>query len=78
MKGLGFVHPDSLRKYEGTPQLDNFMGQNNLNVSVTGICDIFDLHAQKGLVISANDIRPGGRKGQNNTGKKIWSLQGTP
>ena len=70
LKGLGFVHPDWLKKYEGTPQLDNFMAQDNLNVSVTGICDIFDLHAQKGLDIAANDIRPGGGQGKTKQAKR--------
>ena len=38
----------------------DWLQQENLNIALTGICDVFDLHAEKGLEIARNGIRSKG------------------
>ncbi len=57
---LGFMHPDDVTARQKNNTLQEWLGQEYLNVAVTGICDVFDLHAQKGIETSANKVRPGG------------------
>lgn len=61
---LGFIQPDEVqrRKQDGT--LEEFMEQEYLNVALTGICDVFDLHAEKGIATAQNEVRPGGKDAQ--------------
>ena len=66
-RSLGFAHPiwiDEKRKAVQRNKMDNtlkdWMEQENLNVAITGICDVFDLRAERGLVIAKNDTGPGG------------------
>lgn len=67
LQSFGFIHPDQVKdntvngKYN--EWLRNFLGQEDLNVEFTGVCDTFAIHAQRGLEISMNDVRPGGGKG---------------
>ena len=57
MKALGFVHPTSIDEYIENAELDpwwkeyyeNFLEQEDLNVEVTALCDIFDVHATDSL-----------------------------
>ncbi|WP_423129363.1 Gfo/Idh/MocA family protein [Gaoshiqia sp. Z1-71] len=57
---LGFMHPDEVKTRQQRNTLDIWLGQEYLEVAVTGICDVFDLHAEKGLATAENTIRPGG------------------
>ena len=66
-KCVGFVHPEwvekkreDARKNSMDKGLENFLNQEDLNVVLTGICDVFDIRAERGLAASTNDIRPGG------------------
>ncbi len=59
-KALGFMHPDDVKTSSERRTLENWLQQEYLNVAVTGICDVFDLHAEKGLEMAQNTIRPGG------------------
>ena len=61
--GLGFMHPGEVEKRKKDNSLDGWLEQENLNVAMVGICDVFDLHAQNGLATAQNDIRPGGGTG---------------
>ena len=38
-------------------------------MEISGICDTFTIHAQRGLETSGNDIRPGGGKGSTKPAK---------
>ena len=38
-----------------------FMGQEDLNCSLVGVCDIFDNNAELAIDASKNELRPGGR-----------------
>ena len=60
--GLGYMHPEDAenRKLDGT--LEDWLLQEDLNVAITGICDVFDLHAERGLETARNTIRAGGAR----------------
>jgi predicted dehydrogenase len=60
--GLGYMHPDDVEKLKKSNTLDTFLNQEDLNVAVTGICDVFDLHAETGLATINNKLRAGGAK----------------
>jgi predicted dehydrogenase len=66
LQSLGYAHPDFIKKNtiggKYTKKLQDFFSQEDLNVEITGICDIFSIHAQRGVDISMNDAHPGGRK----------------
>ena len=73
LQSFGFIHPDQVRdntvngKYN--EWLESFLGQEDLNVEFAGVCDTFTIHAQRGLEISMNNVRPGGRKGTTKPAK---------
>jgi predicted dehydrogenase len=78
-KALGFVPKDwykeQLKLAEKKDQaairrLQTFRNQEILNVQVNGICDVFDLHAEKGLDIARNGIQPNGEQANNNNVKR--------
>jgi predicted dehydrogenase len=57
---LGFMHPDDVKQRELDGTLEEWLQQTDLNVAITGICDVFDLHAERGVAVAGNEIRPGG------------------
>ncbi len=58
--GLGFLHPEEIEARKKSNRLDSWMQQADLNVAVVGICDVFDLHAERGLATARTELRPGG------------------
>ena len=60
--GLGYIHPDDIEKRKKAGTLEDWLAQEDLNVAVTGICDVFDLHAENGLATMNNKFRAGGAK----------------
>lgn len=60
--GLGYMHPDDVEKRKKAGTLEDWLAQEDLNVAVTGICDVFDLHAENGLTTFRNPLRAGGAK----------------
>jgi predicted dehydrogenase len=60
---LGFrsVADVESRKEKGT--LGAWMAQEDMNVELAGICDVFDLYAEKGMDIAKNGIRVNGDQG---------------
>ena len=67
MKALGFLHPNRIDEYKQYAReskfwkeyLEQFMLQENLNIEITGICDVFDKHAKQGVETGANLYRNG-------------------
>ncbi|MFA5534280.1 MAG: Gfo/Idh/MocA family oxidoreductase [Mariniphaga sp.] len=59
---LGFRHPDDIKKIRNSDTFTEWMQQEYLNVAITGICDVFEQHAENGLATAANEIRPGGQE----------------
>ena len=67
LNSLGYMHPDFTRKSENgqySNTVRKFLELEPLNVELTGICDTFSIHAQRGMETSGNDIRPGGMHGK--------------
>jgi predicted dehydrogenase len=60
--GLGYMHPDDVEKSKTNNTLEDWLLQDDLNVAITGICDVFDLHAEHGLETARNTLRAGGGK----------------
>lgn len=53
---LGFMHPDDIKAKTNNNTLRNWIEQENLNVAITGICDVFDLHAENGIATAKNPL----------------------
>jgi predicted dehydrogenase len=58
---LGFMHPDHIRTRHEQGTLSEWLDQEYLNVAITGICDVFDMRMENGVVVAENRIRPGGQ-----------------
>jgi predicted dehydrogenase len=61
-KALGFLHPNEEKNMRASKRIESWLEQEDLNVAITGVCDVFDLHAEKGLAIASSELRPGGGK----------------
>lgn len=59
-KGLGFMDPKAMEAGRKNGQLNDWLAQESLNVAITGICDVFDLHAERGLTIAKSELQAGG------------------
>lgn len=59
-KALGFMDKKDFEEELQEGSLDAQIEDGNLNVAITGICDVFDLHANNGLAVAQHDIFTGG------------------
>jgi len=71
VQSLGFAHPDWVKQKTKDAQrnrfdtgLKDFLSQEDLKVVITGVCDIFDIRAERALATASNDVRPGGGQGK--------------
>ncbi|MCL7971241.1 MAG: Gfo/Idh/MocA family oxidoreductase [marine benthic group bacterium] len=67
IRSLGFAHPDWIQarreaKIENPRDtwLDEWLEQENLNLELTAVCDVFDVRAERAIAASTQPIRPGG------------------
>jgi predicted dehydrogenase len=67
MRHAGFASPawveEARRSHQENPadrDLETYLGQNDLNVVFTGVCDLYDGRAETAIAASAVDVRPGG------------------
>jgi predicted dehydrogenase len=70
VRAAGFAHPDWIERKKKQAKdnrlnksLEAFLNQEDLNVVISGVCDVFDVRAERGIATSLNDIRPGGGSG---------------
>ena len=68
IRGAGFATKEwtdtvseNARKNKLDKQFKTFMTQEDLNVSLVGVCDLFDVRAEQCIDASKNDVRPGGK-----------------
>ena len=68
VRGAGFATTgwtntvaENARKNKLDKQFKTFMDQEDLNCSLVGVCDLFDVRAEQGLDASQNEVRPGGK-----------------
>jgi len=73
--GLGYMHPLDVEKRKKNDTLNDWLAQDNLNVAIIGICDVFDLHAENGLATARNEIRAGGGTPANIPVKRYRTYQ---
>ena len=59
-KALGFIEKSSFDQTVGDGSLDAQIQDGNLHVAITGICDVFDQHAEHGMATAVHDIHTGG------------------
>jgi predicted dehydrogenase len=64
MKAAGFVPPETIREWKEAGEKDSrnkryeeFLQQDDLNVKITGVCDLFDVHAERAMAAAANTGR---------------------
>ena len=77
MRAAGFVHPewiDDIRaageKNSADKRYIEYLDQENLNIVVNGVCDIFDVYAEKALAAAANPERKGTKSGPQHSAKR--------
>ena len=66
LKAAGFIHPKVIDNYRNSAKKDKndlryeeYLEQDDLNVVLNGVCDIYDINAQKGMEAGANINRQG-------------------
>jgi len=66
LKAAGFVQPETIQQWKDDAardsrfkRYDDFLQQDDLNVEITGVCDLFDVHAERAMAASANAGREG-------------------
>ena len=62
LKAAGFTDPEWWRVHGKT---SSYRNNELLNVEIAAVCDVFDLHAEKGLKIASQGIQPNGEPANN-------------
>jgi len=82
VRSAGFAHPDWIERKKKQAKenkldkgLESFLNQEDLNVVLSGVCDVFDVRAERGIATSQNDIRPGGGFGLLKGAKRYTRYQ---
>lgn len=78
LRSLGFAHPEYIDQLQQKAKdnkgwekrLQNFLDQEDLNVEVTAICDVFDINAEKGIQACGNIHRQGTKGKQGKAPKR--------
>lgn len=73
--GLGYMHPGDVEKRKANNTFDDWYAQEDLNVAVVGVCDVFDLHAENGLATARCEVRAGGAKPSGLPVKRYMTFQ---
>ena len=65
-RSAGFAHPSWIQnkkiaasKNKLDKSLEDWLSQDDFNIAITGICDVFDMRAEHGLETAKNDFGPG-------------------
>ena len=78
LQKLGYLHPDVIEAHTKngieSKWLKDVRAQEDMNVEITGICDVFDVHTQRGVEISKNCVL-NNNKGQNKAAKVYESYR---
>lgn len=69
-QALGFMKKEQFEDAVKNGSLDAQIKFGNFNVAITGICDVFDLHAEKGMEVARHDIFTGGEIARKNPVKR--------
>ena len=72
-QALGFMEKQKFDAAVENGTLDAQINHGNINVAITGICDVFDLHAEKGMAVARHDIFTGGEIARKHPVKRFRS-----
>lgn len=84
LKSAGFMESSEYNKLlKGADKNDNyankklqtFYNQIHLNIEIIGVCDVFDMHAEKGVKIASEGIQPNGKAVDNKNVKRYLTYQ---
>jgi predicted dehydrogenase len=66
VRGAGFADPELIQSWKEAAQVnpddkryEDFLAQEDLNVELNGVCDVYDIRAERGLLASGNAAREG-------------------
>jgi hypothetical protein len=83
IRAAGFAHPEWIEqkkiaeKETGETSLKDYLAQEDLNIAITGVCDAFDIRADRG--VAASEVDPlGGRGEEARRRGEVPHLPGTP
>ncbi|RIH63921.1 gfo/Idh/MocA family oxidoreductase [Mariniphaga sediminis] len=74
-RGLGFMHLSDAKSRKAGGNLEDWLAQEDLNVDLVGICDVFDFHAERGMDIAKEGLRVNGKTGAEYDIKRYRSYQ---
>ncbi|MGD8868617.1 MAG: Gfo/Idh/MocA family oxidoreductase [Gemmatimonadales bacterium] len=67
VRSAGFATPDWVEDAREAAEADSrnkrlqsYLEQDDLNIAITGVCDLFDVRAERGIAASQVDVRSGG------------------
>ncbi|MCK5065978.1 MAG: Gfo/Idh/MocA family oxidoreductase [Bacteroidales bacterium] len=82
MKAAGFAPPKTVQEWKDDAVKDSsnkrysdFLKQDDLNIQVTGICDLFDVHAEGALAAAANIDKEGTGGNMGTAAKRYRTYQ---
>lgn len=82
VRSLGFAHPDWIQERREAQAenardtwLEEWLAQENLNVELTAVCDLFDVRAERAIAASNQPLRPGGDNRQLSPAKRYRTYQ---
>lgn len=81
VRAAGFAHPDwvesqkQAEKASGSTQLKDYLEQEDINITLAGVCDVFDVRAERAIAASKNEVRPGGGKGKSMEAERFLTYQ---
>jgi len=84
LKAAGFIMPNKFNQLHKKANKDDkaaistlkrYQNQYLLNVQVIGICDVFDMRAEKGLQIASEGVQPNGQAIKNKNVKRYRKYQ---
>lgn len=84
LRSAGFYKPDDYKELDkkaikndsgAKSKLERYQNQHMLNVQVLGVCDVFDLRAEKGIQIASEGIQPNGETIKNRSVKRYKKYQ---
>jgi len=77
MKAAGFINPETADSWKESAQenrtddrYEMFLGQEDLNIEFNGVCDVYDINADRGLAAAANIYREGSEGKRGNAPKR--------
>jgi len=77
MKAAGFVQASVIDQWKKEAAADSrvrryedFLAQDDLNIEITGICDLFDVHAERAMAAASNKGREGSDGARGKSAKR--------